>query len=54
MQPRPKDFFGFEDWSGGDPQDDIDWIAKAQASWDEAWAKLPWWQKLRHILFGFD
>lgn len=44
-EPRPKDFFGFDDYTGGDPQDDIDRIEKAQAEWDEAYAKLTRWQK---------
>ncbi len=45
LGPRPKDFYGFEDWSGGDPQDDIDRIAKEQASWGAAFAALPWWRR---------
>ena len=35
MSKRPLDFFGPEDWTGGDPEDDIASIKAAQAKWDE-------------------
>lgn len=43
---RPRDFFGPEDWSGGDPQDDIDSIERQQKAWDQEYANLPWWRRL--------
>jgi hypothetical protein len=45
LGPRPKDFYGFDDWSGADPQDDIDRITEAQVAWDAAYAALPWWRR---------
>ena len=45
LGPRPKDFYGYEDWSGGDPEEDERRIKEAQAAWDEAVSKLPWWQR---------
>ena len=46
MEDRPQDFFGPDDYTGGDPQDDIDRIRRAQAAWDLEWAAAPWWLKL--------
>lgn len=46
MRPRPTDFFGPEDWTGGDPEDDIKTIRAAQKKWDEEYQQLPWWRRL--------
>jgi hypothetical protein len=46
MDRRPQDFFGFEDYTGGDPQDDIDRITRAQERWDLEYEALPWYKKL--------
>lgn len=53
MRPRPEDFYGYDDWTGGDPQDDIDRIKRAQEAWDNEYARLPWWRKLL-IYFGLE
>lgn len=45
-EERPRDFFGFDDYTGGDPQDDIDAIKRAQAKWDARRTKQPWWMRL--------
>lgn len=52
MGRRPLDFFGFEDYTGGDPQEDIDRIAESQKAWDEEFSKLNWLQKLVVSMFA--
>lgn len=46
MEPRPQDFFGPEDYTGGDPQEDIDMIKEEQDRWDEEYRALPWWKRI--------
>lgn len=46
MRPRPQDFFGPQDWTGGDPLDDEARITREQAEWDEEYRALPWWRRL--------
>ena len=49
---RPQDFFGPDDWSGGDPKDDIKAIKKAQEEWDKAYDSLSFFDKVPYNLFG--
>lgn len=46
MKERPKDFFGPDDYFGGDVDEYVDAIEEAQHEWDLAFAALPWWRKL--------
>lgn len=50
---RPKDFFGPEDWIGGDPDDEIAAVKNNQREWDEAYAELSFIGRLRYNLFGW-
>lgn len=50
QNPRPLDFYGPEDWSGGD---DEDRIRRRQLAWDEAYAELTFWQRRRYRMFGW-
>lgn len=49
MEKRPLDFYGPEDYTGGDFQDDINRIVEKQKAWDEEYSKLSSFRKL--ILF---
>ena len=51
MRERPDDFYGPEDWSGGDPEDDIRRIEESQAKWDAEYAALPLWRRFLFQLF---
>lgn len=53
QNPRPQNFYGPDDWSGGDPEDDVKMIADKQAEWDEAYASLTFLQRLRYKLWGY-
>jgi len=52
MQPRPKDFFGFEDYSGGDYLDDVNRIINDQEEWDRKFKALPLWRRIVFYIFG--
>ena len=43
---RPRDFFGPDDYVGGDPSSYIEDIQRAQKAWDERRAAMPWWLRL--------
>ncbi len=47
QNPRPRDFFGPEDYTGGDWEDDERDIKEHQRRWDEAYSRLTVWQKAR-------
>ena len=53
MRKRPLDFFGPDDYTGGDPADDVRSIAEAQAQWDERFASIPLWRRLVFDIMGF-
>ncbi len=52
MRPRPENFFGPDDHTGGNVQDDIDRITEEQAEWDEEFAALPFWRRLMFGVLG--
>lgn len=52
MRKRPLDFFGPDDYSGGDWRDDEARVKQAQASWDAEYDRLSFWQKLVHFFGG--
>ena len=52
MEQRPKSFYGYEDYSYGNPQDDIDRIERDQKEWDVMYHNLPFWRKLIYNMFG--
>lgn len=45
MEKRPLDFFGPEDYMGGDVLGDELRVAKAQEEWDARYASLPLWRR---------
>lgn len=47
---RPRDFYGPDDWLGGDPEEEAAAIRVQQGVWDEHYARLTYWEK---ILFFF-
>lgn len=52
MRKRPEDFYGYDDYTGGDPQDDIDRIKQKQKEYDEWVEKLPWYKKIFVKMFS--
>lgn len=50
---RREEFFGPEDWTGGDPDDDVRAIKSSQLEWDQAYQSLTFWQRVRYNMFGF-
>ena len=47
---RPRDFFGPEDWTGGDPDEDVRYVRGEQERWDRARAGLNRRQRLLYFL----
>ena len=43
---RPLDWYGFDDYAGGDVNTEIAAHEAQQAEWDRDYAKLSWWQRL--------
>jgi len=52
MRRRPLDFYGPDDYTGGDLEDDVRRITEAQAEWDAEFAALPLWKRVVHYVFG--
>lgn len=51
LGPRPRDFFGPEDWDGVTPHEEIEAdIKNDQKEWDEKFQKLSGWQRFWHSL----
>jgi hypothetical protein len=46
-------FYGPADWSGGNPEDDIEMIQRLQTKWDIAYSSLGWLERMRYYLFGW-
>lgn len=50
QNPRPLDFFGPEDYTGGDPADDVQYIMDKQKEWDDAYNSLSFFEKIKYKL----
>jgi hypothetical protein len=46
LGPRPRSFFGPEDWDGVTPPEELGTeIKQRQQVWDASFRALPWWRR---------
>lgn len=51
LRPRPRDFYGPDDWKGGDPEEQAAIVRGRQEEWDREFARLSWFRRTVYHLF---